>query len=111
MSKNVHMALFQISHVMGISALDGAKTFEPRQVLIMTIEGMHDFSRVSRAHDYSRPLGSSRLLNMATQLPSLPEVHRLSPTIIRILGGNPGKFTLQGDLSLSRYHEQSSDSR
>ncbi|KAK3391610.1 beta-lactamase-like protein [Sordaria brevicollis] len=26
----------------------------------------------------------------------LPEVTRLSPSVIRILGGNPGKFTLQG---------------
>lgn len=26
----------------------------------------------------------------------LPEVTRLSPAVIRILGGNPGKFTLQG---------------
>lgn len=26
----------------------------------------------------------------------LPEVERLSPACIRILGGNPGKFTLQG---------------
>lgn len=33
---------------------------------------------------------------MATQLTHLPEVHRLSPACIRILGGNPGKFTLQG---------------
>ncbi|KAL0936699.1 metallo-beta-lactamase domain-containing protein [Colletotrichum truncatum] len=33
---------------------------------------------------------------MATQLASLPEVERLSPVCIRILGGNPGKFTLQG---------------
>lgn len=33
---------------------------------------------------------------MATKLVSLPEVERLSPLCIRILGGNPGKFTLQG---------------
>ncbi|KLU92566.1 lactamase [Magnaporthiopsis poae ATCC 64411] len=34
---------------------------------------------------------------MATsQLAQLPEVERLSPACIRILGGNPGKFTLQG---------------
>ncbi|CAK7266247.1 hypothetical protein SEPCBS119000_001928 [Sporothrix epigloea] len=33
---------------------------------------------------------------MAGQLVSLPEVERLSPSCIRILGGNPGKFTLQG---------------
>ncbi|RYP92911.1 hypothetical protein DL770_000961 [Monosporascus sp. CRB-9-2] len=33
---------------------------------------------------------------MASQLVHLPEVERLSPACIRILGGNPGKFTLQG---------------
>ncbi|EEA23878.1 hypothetical protein EYB25_004984 [Talaromyces marneffei] len=33
---------------------------------------------------------------MATQLVPLPEVERLSTTVIRILAGNPGKFTLQG---------------
>ncbi|KAF4453745.1 putative metallo-beta-lactamase domain protein [Fusarium austroafricanum] len=33
---------------------------------------------------------------MASQLIALPAVERLSPTCIRILGGNPGKFTLQG---------------
>ncbi|KAK5625502.1 hypothetical protein RRF57_001218 [Xylaria bambusicola] len=33
---------------------------------------------------------------MATQLVHLPEVERLSPACIRILGGNPGKFQLQG---------------
>ncbi|TLS23741.1 uncharacterized protein PpBr36_06665 [Pyricularia pennisetigena] len=33
---------------------------------------------------------------MALELPHLPEVERLSPACFRILGGNPGKFTLQG---------------
>lgn len=33
---------------------------------------------------------------MALQLVPLPEVERLSPICIRILGGNPSKFTLQG---------------
>lgn len=33
---------------------------------------------------------------MATQLTPLPTVQRLSPRCVRILGGNPGKFTLQG---------------
>jgi ribonuclease/clavin/mitogillin len=33
---------------------------------------------------------------MATHLVALPPVERLSPRCFRILGGNPGKFTLQG---------------
>jgi len=33
---------------------------------------------------------------MSSLLPHLPPITRLSPSIIRILGGNPSKFTLQG---------------
>lgn len=45
-----------------------------------------------------RPSASylSLLKTMAVQLVPLPEVERLSPICIRILGGNPSKFTLQG---------------
>ena len=32
-------------------------------------------------------------MNMATNLPPLPDVERLSPLVIRILGGNPGKVS------------------
>ncbi|MCJ1246572.1 hypothetical protein MMC30_003781 [Trapelia coarctata] len=33
---------------------------------------------------------------MATNLPPLKDMEQLSPLVTRILGGNPGKFTLQG---------------
>lgn len=33
---------------------------------------------------------------MASPLPDLPPISRLTPSIIRILAGNPSKFTLQG---------------
>jgi endoribonuclease LACTB2 len=33
---------------------------------------------------------------MTEKLPDLPDITRLSPRVVRILGGNPSKFTLQG---------------
>ncbi|KIW00384.1 hypothetical protein, variant [Verruconis gallopava] len=39
---------------------------------------------------------TARTAVMAAKLPALPEVERVSPKVIRILGGNPSKFTLQG---------------
>lgn len=52
-------------------------------------------------HPLARPLVvktivSKTLLAMAEKLVDLPLVTKLSPRVLRILGGNPGKFTLQG---------------
>lgn len=33
---------------------------------------------------------------MASSLPDLPPISRLTPSIVRIVAGNPSKFTLQG---------------
>ncbi|KAL1838178.1 hypothetical protein VTJ49DRAFT_2959 [Mycothermus thermophilus] len=41
-------------------------------------------------------MSSSSQAAAPPQLPTLPETTRLSPGCIRILAGNPGKFTLQG---------------
>lgn len=44
----------------------------------------------------TRPFPPKPITKMALSLVPLPEVQRLSPSCIRILGGNPSKFTLQG---------------
>ena len=38
----------------------------------------------------------STAAKMAVRLPHLPAIERMSPRVIRIMGGNPSKFTLQG---------------
>jgi hypothetical protein len=34
---------------------------------------------------------------MTAQLPPLPEIERVSTSVVRVRCGNPGKFTLQGE--------------
>ena len=76
-----------------------AKTHEPR------------LKRPRKKFTFRRPLMSfctsvlpalfrcpTSFMSMATQLAQIEEVERISPLVIRILGGNPGKFTLQGQL-------------
>ena len=43
-----------------------------------------------------RPILKHTQTRMAVNLPHLPDTEKLSTNIIRILGGNPSKFTLQG---------------
>lgn len=47
-----------------------------------------------RRHAHTLPSSATR--TMTSPLPPLPPITRLSPTLIRILAGNPSKFTLQG---------------
>ena len=53
----------------------------------------HSLRPISRP--LPRALRNSQI-RMAVNLPHLPETEKLSTNVIRILGGNPSKFTLQG---------------
>ena len=50
----------------------------------------------ARLNTKSDIIASRQLSSMASSLPDLPPITRLTPAITRILAGNPSKFTLQG---------------
>ncbi|KAK4173439.1 putative metallo-beta-lactamase domain protein [Triangularia setosa] len=54
------------------------------------------FLRRQSHHLHRHPIPKNNTLFKMAQLPSLPEVTSLTPSVIRILAGNPSKFTLQG---------------
>lgn len=53
----------------------------------------HTITRACVSKPYIASRASS---NMASSLPDLPPISRLTPSIVRIVAGNPSKFTLQG---------------
>ena len=48
----------------------------------------------------------TRLMSMVTELPHLPEVEQVSPLVLRIIAGNPSKFTLQGKISVRAFNRR-----
>lgn len=59
-----------------------AKACRKVPILSRTLSAFRHFTKTSK---------QSHITTMATQLIELPEVERLSPLVIRVLAGNPGK--------------------
>ena len=57
-----------------------------------------DFNVILRSRSANFLSVPDKVMSMATQLPRIPDVERISPLVIRILGGNPSIFTLQGQI-------------
>ena len=82
-----------------------------RQDLLVSIAEKHQPLTTSMFHDHLLYRSFSHCVKrlkplMATQLPSLPDVKRLSPRVTRILGDNPGKFTLQGQQVVNHHRRK-----